>query len=561
MTKYSFEAVQKALGTPPVIPGRPTWSTLWPFRCHLIDGLRKLNYPRQEREGFAPYLRTNDEQALVSTIPWQQPADPGQFFRPSARALGNRMIYANEEGEYNVKKELSDGFEVIEAALVEIMEHCIDEAYHTGSTTLGQKGYGNLTARNIIFRLFHLYGKPTLQEVNDALARLSSPMDRLDTIEVMLKSVEEVQMFLLADQTEDRSLKESQMITYAMIKMNSTGLYIKALEKWGLEDDADRRRWSHFRTFMIQQYEKMLKEHGGPTIKNQGYGAAFSATQDETSVGDDSAGSIIASVTKYAERATAAEQELDDVKDALSTLQYQFAAMMNGNMQQPPSTIHINKKRKSPLETMGMPPQQQPAQLNVNQAMGWQQPTTPMGSYGQAIWGFPPQRQQQQQQPMQWAPGKPNGGGGGPPGGHFSNRNKIFQNLYYCFTCGYDVDHPGNMCPRAKQGHIPNVPRDQAHLCPGACMKGQHRMLPDGTGQGKGWIQAQGMNKAFYTMAKQGQQPWASVYGQQQQGRGGGRGSGRGRGGRGRGYGRGGGGGGRRNWQWGANNTQWQPGY
>ena len=30
--------------------------------------------------------------------------------------------------------------------------------------------------------------------------------------------------------------------------------------------------------------------------------------------------------------------------------------------------------------------------------MGWQQPTTPMGSYGQAQWNFPQQQQQQQQQ-------------------------------------------------------------------------------------------------------------------------------------------------------------------
>ena len=62
--------------------------------------------------------------------------------------------------------------------------------------------------------------------------------------------------------------------------------------------------------------------------------------------------------------------------------------------------------------------------------------------------------------------------------------------------------------------HIPNVARDEAHLVPGASMKGQHKALPDGSGAGKGWIQAQGMNKVFYTMDKRGQQPWANVYDQ-----------------------------------------------
>ncbi len=105
--------------------------------------------------------------------------------------------------------------------------------------------------------------------------------------------------------------------------------------------------------------------------------------------------------------------------------------------------------------------------------------------------------------------------------------------------------------------HNPIVTCDDAHLVLGASMKGQHKVLPDGTGAGKGWIQAQGMNKAFYTMAKQGQQPWANAYGQQQQcGRYGGRGGGHGRihGGWGRGHG---GGRGSRNWQWGGNTSQW----
>ena len=43
-------------------------------------------------------------------------------------------------------------------------------------------------------------------------------------------------------------------------------------------------------------------------------------------------------------------------------------------------------------------------------------------------------------------------------------------------------------------------------------MSGQHKMLPDGTGQGKGWLLAQAANKGFYTMAAQGQQPWAQVF-------------------------------------------------
>ena len=83
---------------------------------------------------------------------------------------------------------------------------------------------------------------------------------------------------------------------------------------------------------MIGQYELMLAQQEGPTITEQGYGGAFNATHDDASI-DDSTGSIIASVTKYAERASAAEAEVADLKSAMSGLQQQFAAMMTGQMQ------------------------------------------------------------------------------------------------------------------------------------------------------------------------------------------------------------------------------------
>ena len=40
------------------------------------------------------------------------------------------------------------------------------------------------------------------------------------------------------------------------------------------------------------------------------------------------------------------------------------------------------------------------------------------------------------------------------------------------------------------------IPRDRAHEVQGACMKGQHKALADGTGVGKGWILSQNIGKA-----------------------------------------------------------------
>ena len=72
----------------------------------------------------------------------------------------------------------------------------------------------------------------------------------------------------------------------------------------------------------------------------------------------------------------------------------------------------------------------------------------------------------------------------------------------YCFTCGYDVDQAGFQCQCAKEGHSPNVTRDQDHTVWRACMKGKHKTLPDSTGSGMGWILANNLQKANYVIDK-----------------------------------------------------------
>ena len=51
------------------------------------------------------------------------------------------------------------------------------------------------------------------------------------------------------------------------------------------------------------------------------------------------------------------------------------------------------------------------------------------------------------------------------------------MNLWYCFSCGYSVNHNGFQCPAKKPNHIENVRREDAHKVMGACMKAAHKML------------------------------------------------------------------------------------
>jgi hypothetical protein len=74
---------------------------------------------------------------------------------------------------------LRDNFKNVRTALILLLEQVIDEAYHSGGTVAGlvRRGFGNDEPPDILTRLKHLYGKPSLQELDQALMRLNDPMD------------------------------------------------------------------------------------------------------------------------------------------------------------------------------------------------------------------------------------------------------------------------------------------------------------------------------------------------------------------------------------------------
>ena len=94
-----------------------------------------------------------------------------------------------------------------------------------------------------------------------------------------------------------------------------------------------------------------------------------------------------------------------------------------------------------------------------------------------------------------------------------TNNIKLFHNLHYFFTYGYDVDHPGNTCPVSYPAYnIPNIPFDKAHMYDnqGASMLAQQKSLTDGTGASMGWILTNSTRKEKFLM--QIQQEFAKLH-------------------------------------------------
>ena len=136
--------------------------------------------------------------------------------------------------------------------LTKTFEDVIDPEFHTGSRGLATRGFGNTKPYKFLAHMYLLYGKPSLTELEGALLRLNKPMNHNHPIEVMLRGIEEVKIFLLANPKEDHQLSEHNLIRYTLIKISKCrGLYAKVLERWNKVIPTSRKM-GHF----SQTYDK-----------------------------------------------------------------------------------------------------------------------------------------------------------------------------------------------------------------------------------------------------------------------------------------------------------------
>ena len=140
------------------------------------------------------------------------------------------------------------------------------QSYHISPTVMEQHNYGNLMPAQILLLLMHPYGKPFVSKLKSALLRLHDPMDQMSPIKVMLRKIEEIQIFQLLNPKEDCHLKQTQPTAYALTKITNTSVYTKAIKKWQAKDVNDIRGWGTFHTIMVAQYERMLCKGSEPTV-------------------------------------------------------------------------------------------------------------------------------------------------------------------------------------------------------------------------------------------------------------------------------------------------------
>ena len=556
-TVKSIEEIKNLMGRIDPIQGRPTFTTIRHLEKQLIAGAKRIQY-RACKYGHAGDIMEQDPYKLLSTVPWPEPTDPGAYLKLDG-AITSEPLIRIEEQKWKAEDIVFRTFMNFRIAMRQSLEGCIDTPYQSGATDFSDEGFGSDTPKQIIFNLKQQYGDPRVEEISANMRRLLEPFDRSRTIEELIREIEDIQMFLMSIPSGDRKLPEITLIDHALMKLQGTNLYSKAIERW---QSVTSKTWLEFKTHFKKEYARMLKEGGGNTMQNEGYGTAFNTIEDDTSLI-----SITEGLTNYAEKQSATETTVTNLTDHAAFLTHRLEAqekqihmLMAAQSNQPPPQMMQQYQPTAPPAAAYYAPIQQPMDI-ANQANKRFAPSAPQVMQTQIRappqMTYPtqnpfqqpyqqPQRQPQYQQTYQrpgrqgrgrgtrgrrqggrgrsqqnqWQPQSTQGWNQGQQpttswnqgqqtqqqdyqGGQnlrgrtpYSNTTKVFDNILYCFSCGYDVDHAGCACPNPRWNHIPNIPRNKAHEVQGACMKAQHKTLQDGTGAGIGWILSQNIRKA-----------------------------------------------------------------
>ena len=118
-------------------------------------------------------------------------------------------------------------------------------------------GFGKLTPFEILQRLRKTYGRANIQEIEVKIIHLNNPMDRNLPVEVMIRDIEDVRQFLLANPANNMELTDVQLFTHGLINLSKTGgQYENATERWNLKDRTIHQQYMEFKTHFIAEYEK-----------------------------------------------------------------------------------------------------------------------------------------------------------------------------------------------------------------------------------------------------------------------------------------------------------------
>jgi hypothetical protein len=484
----TYEEAKATIGLLPSLAPRPNASNLRALSQHLEQKLQTIPCHQAPEHGFLGMVMPPAIYALRSDAPWEEWPDPG----PHPAAAETTAEQNNLRVVYEANKAVYDSQQNVRRAVTEALNSAVPNAFR--KPVGNQIGTKVFTVRDdpqlILADLRTKYGVCTPQEKSHNNRKFDEPWNPHEPIEGLFDRLEDCYVFAIQNKPP---FTLDQMIDKALIAIQLTGLYERALLEW--QDFLDENKtWAQLKLHFEEAYELRLASGQG-TAGMHGYvnHAADETDDDSITTIQDSLQSIQlannANFLAMQDNLQAARAETASLRAELQSAQQTFASLTQANQvittlpyaRPPPATFNPATTPYTPpiMATPTYPPAYQQQYGYSNQGYsrrsrggrGRGRTNTPFGQHH-----IPPPTHI----PSYPTVNPPTAGHIPPPTipivterdkPAFSNTTKHFNNWNMCYSCGWDVPHwhTSQTCTNKIPGHQDGCNRQnaQAYLTAG----------------------------------------------------------------------------------------------
>ena len=339
--------------------------------------------------------------------------------------------------------------------------------------TIGQRGFGSKSVRDIFVDLYERYGTVTPDDIKNLTLNLYKEWNPSTPIESFLLNIETQQVFATK---ASRPFHPYLLIEAALSVIKQTRQFKDELKEYAKEHpNSTLTQWHQFKRFWIEKYEEYERDR--TTMAESGYHGASNAAETD----DSSLASLTEAFTSLQSERSAQNLAMQAMLQKIETLSQIVTANQASNIQHPPQ-IPANiqfppaQPAYNPYQYAPMPPPPPPAAYPaypapppmINQAAGAPPPPPPPPPPAQyQQYAAPPQQNTQYNQSYGGGSnrGRNNRSKGGRGAANAQRSNpphpvKRYNNWWYCYSCGFDTPHEGNACTRQATGHNSHLTRE-----------------------------------------------------------------------------------------------------
>eukprot|EP00804_Cyclotella_cryptica_P009738 CCRYP_011263-RA/>CCRYP_011263-RA protein AED:0.36 eAED:0.36 QI:0/-1/0/1/-1/1/1/0/256 len=248
----TYEEAKETIGILLSLAPRPNASNLCALSQHLEQRLQTIPCHQAPEHGFLGMVMPPAIYALRSDTPWEEWPDPGPhpvMAETTAEQNNLRVLYDANKAVFDLQRNVC-------RAVTEALNTAVPNAFRKPvGNQIGTKVYmvGD-DQQTILADLRTKYGVCTPREKSDNNRRFDEQWNTTELIEGLFDRLEDCYVFAIQNKPP---FTLEQMIDKALIAIQLTGLYERALLEWQ-DFDEENKTWAQLKLHFEEAYEIRL---------------------------------------------------------------------------------------------------------------------------------------------------------------------------------------------------------------------------------------------------------------------------------------------------------------